>query len=116
MQEKWYHVTFWLTLVVLFEAVALYSLRKYMDTKQTSNLYLGMLMYGVAVPLLIVQLLTYEGIGLVNFLWNVFSTISGFLIGILIFSENVEYLQWVGVALGFLSFALIIMGSVDQKV
>lgn len=116
--NKWVVISSLLGLIVGIESVALYSIQKYSNTRKFSLLLATMLIYGVAIPLLLYQLLKYKGIGMVNFLWNVFSTLIGFFIGIMIFKEKVNGIQWIGVALGILAFAMIILGSkqADKKI
>ena len=112
--NRWVVVSGLLGLIVGIEAVALYSVQKYEKTRKLPLLLASMIVYGIAIPLLLYQLLKYKGIGMINFLWNVFSTLSGFFIGIMLFKERVNSIQWMGVALGILAFGMIILGSKYQ--
>ena len=105
-----HHITFMLILTVLFEAYALYSIQHFQKTKTYKYLIICCIIYGLFIPYFIYQLLESQGIGIVNFLWNMFSTISGFLIGVYLFKEKVQNIQWIGVLLGILAFFLIIFG------
>lgn len=60
------------------------------------------------VPLLSYGL-KYEGIGMTNFLWNVFSTLMMFAIGIYVFREKVHHQQLIGVLVSLLGIGLILM-------
>ena len=87
------------------EAVGLTALR----SSHPYGLVIAMLTYGLGVTPLLKFGLRYEGIGMVNFLWNVFSTITMFVIGIYIFGESVHYLQVIGVTLSLLGIGLILI-------
>jgi len=110
-KTNWWMLSGLLAITFLIEAVALYSIQKYAKTKAQKFFFLSMAIYGLIVPYMLYRMLTYQGVGMVNFLWNVFSTLSGFMIGIFLFSEKVNHLQWIGVALGILAFGLIILGE-----
>ena len=103
-------------LIVVFEAYALFSIKRYSNDKQPKDLIICCLIYGLAVPFFLYYLLAQKGVGTVNFIWNVFSTIVGFFIGVLLFQEHVESLQWLGVFLGVISFGLILKGLIFAKV
>jgi len=107
----WWHVSLLLSITVIIEAVALYYIQKASTTGALRLVFIAMAIYGLVLPILLYKMVTYEGIGMINFLWNIFSTLFGFLIGILLFKEKVNNLQWIGVALGVLAFALIILGD-----
>lgn len=107
----WLVISLLLGVIIACESVALYSLQKYSKTNKKVFLILSMIVYGVTIPLLLSKLLKYKGVGIVNFLWNIFSTLAGFAIGIMLFQERVASLQWIGVFLGILAFGLIILGE-----
>ena len=114
--KKWTIVGILLAITVASEALALYSLQKAAKDKNNIKwLCVGMAVYGTLVAFLLYKMMTYEGVGMVNFLWNIFSTMSGFIIGIMIFKEKVNNLQWAGVALGILAFGLIIFGDHEKQ-
>ena len=102
----------WLAALISVEALALYSLQRYAKRPSDKKwMAIAMVVYGVGVTYLLYKCLSFKGVGLVNFLWNVFSTISGFMIGILLFSEKVNNMQWMGVTLSLLGLALIILAD-----
>ncbi len=113
MQQKtnWWVLSGLLAITVIIEAIALYSIQKYAKTKTQKFFYISMAIYGLIVPYMLYRMLSYQGVGMVNFLWNVFSTLIGFMIGIFLFSEQVNNLQWIGVGLGILAFGFIILGE-----
>ena len=101
----------WMTLLSSVEAVALTLLR--IENPKTL-LYRGFAastIYGALVVPLLIKTLQYEGIGIVNFIWNVFSTIIMFTIGVYIFKEKIESLQLIGVVLSLAGLGLILMGG-----
>jgi drug/metabolite transporter (DMT)-like permease len=109
--HKWFKLSLLLLAIASFEAIGLYSIQKFVINKDKKFLFLCSFMYGIFVPLFFYFMLQYDYVGVVNFLWNVFSTIFGFSIGLMLFKETVYPLQWVGVGLGILSFAFIILGD-----
>jgi multidrug transporter EmrE-like cation transporter len=115
--QMWLIISLLLGLMIACESLALYSVQKYSKTNQKIFIVISMLVYGICIPLLLVKLLKYKGVGMINFLWNIFSTIAGFAIGIMLFQERVGSLQLIGVMLGILAFGLIIFGDkqVDKK-
>jgi drug/metabolite transporter (DMT)-like permease len=117
--NKWWIVSFVLGITVAVEAFALFSIQKYTkvagEKGSIKYMVIACLIYGLMVPFLLYKMIKYKGVGMVNFLWNIFSTISGFMIGMLLFHEKVNNLQIIGVGLGLLSFALIILGGKKEE-
>jgi multidrug transporter EmrE-like cation transporter len=97
----------WVTLVSIVEAPALTLLRM----GGNKNLVLASLIYAVGVVPLLSAALQYEGIGIVNFFWNILSTISMFTIGIFIFKEKISHLQCIGVILCLLGLGLVVVSK-----
>jgi multidrug transporter EmrE-like cation transporter len=87
------------------EATGLYFLR----AGGLQNTITASLIYGGGVVPLLSKALQFEGIGIVNLLWNIFSTLIGFVIGIYFFKERVHYLQMIGAAFSVVGIGLIIM-------
>jgi len=65
--------------------------------------------YGLLVVPLLALSLKYEGIGIVNFLFNIFSTLIVFTIGIYYFKEKVNNLQFIGVIMSLFGIGLVLM-------
>jgi multidrug transporter EmrE-like cation transporter len=76
---------------------------------RNSELLKAGLIYGIGVVALLSKGLAYEGIGMVNFLWNIFSTLLGFILGIYFFKEKVHYLQLLGVLVSLLGLGMIVL-------
>lgn len=114
---KWRLILYYLVLLTIVEAIALYSIKKSVVTPSNKRMYflISIIFYGLGVSYFLYKLTEIEGIGMVNFLWNIFSTLTGFLIGIYLFSEEAALVQWIGVGLGFLALGLIILGDTRKR-
>jgi len=110
MKEKLI-IFFWLLLIVTAENFALYFIRK--EYAESNYVYLkyGCIIYGLVIPYLLLKTLKYDDIGMVNFMWNVFSTISGFLIGYYLFGEKITKTQIIGVIISFVGLYFIIVND-----
>ena len=97
----------WVTLVTFVESSALTLLRM----GGTKQLLGARLIYGLGVIPLLSKSLQYEGIGMVNFFWNVLSTIIMFAIGIFFFKEKVANLQLIGIIFSLLGLALVLISD-----
>ena len=102
-------VLYFICILVFFESIAFYSLSKYNQTSKRRWLFTAMIIYGVVVVTLLTKALKYRGIGSVNFVWNCFSTVTAFLIGVMLFGEKVNNMQWIGVALAMVGLSLILI-------
>lgn len=110
--NKYAYIALSLLALISFENVALYSIKKFTVNPLNYNwLILSCLIYGLTIPPLLYKMLAYEGIGMINFFWNIFSTLSGFMIGILLFSEVVTNLQWIGIILSMLGIGLVTLSD-----
>jgi multidrug transporter EmrE-like cation transporter len=109
MNMNYLYVVGVILILVLFESVALFGIKR--AKTEDKWIYISMAIYGLAVPLLLYRAVQYEGIGIVNFFWNVFSTIMGFIIGIYLFSEKVNNIQWLGVIVSIVGMALILLSE-----
>lgn len=95
----------WMSVLSSVEAFALTLLRM----GGTQKIIAASLVYGLAVVPLLVKTLEYEGIGMVNFLWNIFSTILMFSIGMYVFKEKIHYLQVIGILVSFIGIAMVLL-------
>jgi len=115
MNYTYYYIAFFLGILISFEAIALYSIQKFEKVKEFKFFILAMICYGILVPCFLYKNLKYKNIGMINFFWNICSTIIGFLIGILIFKEQVNNLQWIGISLSLLGIGLVILDDFLKK-
>lgn len=115
MVNSTYKMIAWLALLVFIEFWALYFVQKAEKSHNSKFVILTMLLYGIPVSLLLYKLMNFKSIAIVNFLWNVMSTMSGFFITLYIFKEKINHLEWLGAALGILSIGLIIYGGKQKE-
>jgi len=104
------HATFFVLIATIVESIGLTILRQgsRYAVPMTSAIYaLGV------VPLLHMSL-QYEGIGLINFLWNIFSTLVMIAIGIYMFKEKIHRLQFIGILVSLLGVGMILMSPEDK--
>ena len=83
----------WIMLSSVIEAGALTLLR----IGGKWNVLYSAAIFACAVVPLLSKALEWEGVGMVNFVWNVFSTVFMFLIGYYYFEEKLTYLKLVGI-------------------
>ena len=97
----------------LSETAAMTALTKY--SKSYNNYYLiaGMVLYGIVIPYMIIASLNFSGIGTVNLLWNILTTVSMIVIGYYMFNEKVNNLHIVSLLLGLGS--IVILYFADDK-
>jgi multidrug transporter EmrE-like cation transporter len=101
----------WISLVSVVESFALFFVREggLLSTIKAS------LIFALGVVPLLGQALKYEGIGIVNFIWNILSTLAGFGIGMFFFNEKLHGMQQAGVLVSLLGLALIQMAPKEKK-
>ena len=108
--KQFYTALGMVSIVSVEEAIGLYFLR----AGGLRNTLISSGIYGYFVVPLLAFTLRYEGIGIVNLLWNILSTMFGFGIGIYLFNERIHYLQVVGAAFSLLGIGLIIMAPKEN--
>lgn len=101
-----YDLVYLLLIISIIECTAWFFLKKNYLTNNKTYLLLYLMLYMI-IPFFLIKTLKYEGIGVVNMLWNIISTIVVILIGYYVFSERINHLQYLGIGLGFLSIILI---------
>ena len=89
--------------ISMIEAVGLTALRAHIGY----SILIASLIYGIIVVPLLNVALEFQGIGMVNFMWNIFSTLTMFIIGIYMFNEKIENTQLIGVILSLAGLFLI---------
>lgn len=104
-----------LILLVFTEFWALYYVQKAQKEHRMMYLFITMFLYGIPISYLLYKLMDFKSIAIVNFLWNIFSTCSGFFITCFIYKEKVNNLEWMGVLLGLISIGLIIFGGQKRE-
>jgi multidrug transporter EmrE-like cation transporter len=99
--------------LALGETLAMTALTKY--SKSYNNYYLiaGMVLYGMLIPYMILVSLNYSGIGTVNFLWNIITTVFMIVIGYYMFNDKINNLHIISLLLGLGS--IVILYFADDK-
>ena len=87
------------------EAFGLYFIR----SGGMLNMVKGALFYGLGVVPFLSWAVKYEGIGIVNFIWNILSTLIGFAIGVYMYKEKVGSMQIMGIIVTLLGLAMILL-------
>ena len=105
------------SLLAGFETISMTALTKYSKNKDKDKnmvyLLLGVFIYGVIIPFLIIISLKFHGIGTVNFLWNIITTISMIVIGYYAFGDAVSHLHLISLFLGI--SAIIVLMIAERK-
>jgi multidrug transporter EmrE-like cation transporter len=94
-----------ITITAVVEAIGLYFIR----LGGSLNVSIASILYAFGVVPFLSWASKYEGIGLANFMWNVLSTIFGFIIGILMFKEKIHNMQIMGVLVSLVGVAMILL-------
>ena len=95
----------WIALLSTIETGALSLLR----IGGKWNIIYAAAIYACAVVPLLSKALEWQGIGIVNFVWNVFSTVFMFLIGWILFEEKLSYLKIVGVFCSLFGIGILLL-------
>jgi len=101
------YASLWMFLLTVIESVGLTVLR----LKQWWSPFITAPIYAFAVVPLLIKALDYQGIGIVNFVWNVFSTVIMFIVGIYYFKERINNIQQIGVLISLLGLFLVSLDS-----
>ena len=99
--------------LALSESIAMTALTKYAKSYNTYYLIAGIVLYGIVIPYMIIYSLNFTGIGTVNLLWNILTTVSMIIIGYSLFNEKLNHLHLVSLLLGVGS--IVILYFADDK-
>jgi multidrug transporter EmrE-like cation transporter len=105
--KKMLELSLWMVLLTTIEAVALTLLR----IGGPLNLAASSAIFALAVVPLLSKALEYEGIGMVNFIWNIFSTLIMFSLGIYMFSEKITAVKSIGILVAFLGIGITLFAD-----
>jgi multidrug transporter EmrE-like cation transporter len=95
----------WILLSSVIEAGALTLLR----IGGKWNIIYAAAIFACAVVPLLSKALEWQGIGIVNFVWNIFSTILMFAIGYFFFDEKFTYLKAVGISCALFGISILLL-------
>jgi multidrug transporter EmrE-like cation transporter len=93
--------------LALSETIAMTALTKYSKSYNTLYLIAGIVLYGIAIPYMVISSLNFSGIGTVNLLWNILTTVSMVIIGYSLFNEKLNHLHIVSLLLGVASIIIL---------
>ncbi len=97
------------------EIIAMTSLQKYVkDNFKMKYLILAVLIYGFIIPFMIIKTLNFDGIGTVNLMWNIITTVAMIIIGYYFFNEKINHLHVISLMLGVASIIILYFAS-DEK-
>jgi len=111
MHINW-NVAFWFAVIIVAEMVSFWFVKKAAVERKILYLIIAMAVYTLTIFGFYKILQNGNNLGIVNLLWNLFSTLYGFLMGILIFNEKITTLELVGSMFGLLSLFFILSKDV----
>lgn len=105
-----------ITLIIIFEGIAQYHIRKSKDNDSDIYYYflIGVLAYSV-VCVLLRKCYDFDGIGMTNFIWSIMSIITIMLIGIIAFNERLTRNDIIGIILAVIGLYFIFMMDHDEE-
>ena len=89
------------------ETIAMTAITKYSKTNNKLFMLFGFLIYGFIIPFVVLKTLTYSGIGTVNFMWNIITTVSMIIIGHFYFGDKMSNLHLISLMLGIASITVL---------
>ncbi len=103
---------FTLTLLLAgFEIIAMTLLQKEQIESKRYYLIIAMILYGLIIPIIMLKTLNYNGIGTVNLMWNILTTVSMVLIGYYYFNEKINHLHVLSLMFGIASILMLYIAS-----
>jgi len=97
---------FLISLIVLFESIAQYHIKKSRVSKNTIFLVVSIMCYSI-VCLLLGKCYEFNGLGITNFVWSVVSIVTMLLVGNIFFKEPITRYDIFGIALSISGLYLI---------
>ena len=89
------------------ETLAMTAITKYSKGSPVYYMIIGMLIYGIIIPITVLKTLSFAGIGTVNFLWNIITTVSMIIIGHYYFGDRMTHLHITSLLLGIASMIVL---------
>jgi multidrug transporter EmrE-like cation transporter len=97
------------------ETISMTALTRYSKSKNILHLLIGMFIYGLIIPFLIIMSVKFEGIGTVNFLWNIITTVAMIVIGYYIFGDKLNHLHLISLLLGISAITVLMLANGKGK-
>jgi len=92
--------------LALIEMIGQYNLKEY-NIKHSYGHYLVGIFFYIITLTIYANMLSYEKIGIVNHLWNIFSSLFAFILGKLFFAEVLTFYEILGAMLSMAGIALM---------
>jgi len=102
------------TFLATIECLAMTSLTYYSKGHQLPLLLVAIVIYGACIPFLVVSGLSYAGIGTVNLLWNIISTVTMIALGYYLFNEKINHLHLLSLAFGVSAIVLLYFAQLQE--
>jgi len=96
------------------ETISLTALTTYSKNKDVLYLLLSVFIFAIINPVLLLMALRFEGIGTVNFLWNICTTVSMFMIGHYVFGDTINYLHILSAFLGISAIIVLFIANLKK--
>lgn len=100
-------------LIVLFESIAQYHIKKSKAKHGMLFLAIGILSYSI-VCLLLKKCYDFDGMGMTNFVWSVLSIVSMLTVGHIMFGEQLKLIDVIGIILSIAGLYLIFVYGHDS--
>jgi len=111
MTETRRGIIFWivLILVIALEIIAEFYIKKYTIEPRKTFLILSIVMY-ILIPVFLIQLFKKDkNLAVANTLWQVSNLVIVAFIGVLVFKDELNHVQWVGFGLAIISAILLVI-------
>jgi multidrug transporter EmrE-like cation transporter len=106
MNDNIYQLFLFTVILATVEIIAMTLVTNYAKNGNKTHFVLSCLLYAI-LPFIIVYALKFQGIGTVNFMWNIISTISMIIIGYYVFNDSVTNLHYISFMLGFSAIVVL---------
>jgi spermidine export protein MdtJ len=93
-------------LIVIFESIGQYHIKKSKISNSLLFLLIGIFSYSI-VCLLLKKCYDFNGMGITNFVWSVLSIVSVLMVGVLAFDEKITKIDIIGIILSISGLYLI---------
>lgn len=99
------------TILAGSETVAMTALTQYAKSSNPVYMAIGALIYGIVIPFTMTNSVNFAGIGTVNFMWNIITTITMIVIGHYWFGDKMSHLHIISLLLGLGSLTVLYLAE-----
>jgi multidrug transporter EmrE-like cation transporter len=94
----------WFIILIILETIAMYYIKMYsVNESNIHYLIMGMVFYAMIAYVFYRTIKANNGIAITNTIWNILSTTSGIIIGMIFFDENITFKQKIAIITGIIS-------------